>query len=112
MAKRSAAVARARALASVVEERERQIYGENFNADHDDKHDGGELAKAAAAYALEAAQKLETVELAGMPPRPRDHPHFWPWASKWWKPGEPRRDLVRAAALLLAEIERIDRRGE
>lgn len=34
---------------------------------------------------------------------------FWPWQRKWWKPKDPRRDLVRAGALIIAEIERIDR---
>lgn len=36
-------------------------------------------------------------------------PRGWPWGSSWWKPKDPRRDLVRAGALILAEIERIDR---
>jgi hypothetical protein len=36
-------------------------------------------------------------------------PKMWPWARQWWKPTGARRDLVKAAALLLAEIERIDR---
>ena len=34
---------------------------------------------------------------------------LWPWAASWWKPKNRRRDLVRAAALIVAEIERIDR---
>jgi hypothetical protein len=33
----------------------------------------------------------------------------WPWDLKWWKPTTPRRDLVKAAALIVAEIERLDR---
>lgn len=33
----------------------------------------------------------------------------WPWDESWWKPTTPRRDLVKAAALILAEIERLDR---
>lgn len=35
-----------------------------------------------------------------------------PWDEKWWKPKNPRRDLVKAGALILAEIERIDRQSE
>lgn len=38
----------------------------------------------------------------------------WPWtgwATEWFKPKDDRYNLVRAAALLLAEIERLDRRG-
>lgn len=113
MAKRSAADARALALASVVGERERQRHGEHMSAAHDDAHYPGDLAKASAAYALEAARKLGVIEDGVYEPRERGaEPHFWPWESVWWKPKDPRRDLVRAAALLLAEIERIDRRGE
>lgn len=36
----------------------------------------------------------------------------WPWDWAWWKPKNPRRDLVRAAALIIAEIERLDRAAE
>ena len=35
---------------------------------------------------------------------------MWPgWAWSWWKPKNRRHDLIRAAALIVAEIERIDR---
>ncbi len=33
----------------------------------------------------------------------------WPWDEQWWKPSTARRDLIKAGALILAEIERIDR---
>lgn len=36
-------------------------------------------------------------------------PYYCPWDPAWWKPLEPRCDLVKAGALILAEIERIDR---
>ncbi|SUU02078.1 Uncharacterised protein [Acinetobacter baumannii] len=36
-------------------------------------------------------------------------PEYWPWDDCYWKPKSPRQDLVRAAALLIAEIERLDR---
>ena len=35
----------------------------------------------------------------------------WPWDSGWWKPKNRRHDLVRAAALVVAEIERLDRKS-
>lgn len=38
-----------------------------------------------------------------------DVPELWPWPSEWWKPTDVRRDLVKAGALILAEIERLDR---
>lgn len=34
---------------------------------------------------------------------------FWPWEEEAWRPKNPRHDLVKAAALILAEIERLDR---
>ncbi|HCE9784511.1 TPA: hypothetical protein NH348_003290 [Pseudomonas aeruginosa] len=34
---------------------------------------------------------------------------FWPWDEEWWKPKSARENLVRAGALVLAEIERLDR---
>lgn len=33
----------------------------------------------------------------------------WPWDERWWKPEGGRRDLVKAGALIIAEIERLDR---
>jgi hypothetical protein len=36
-------------------------------------------------------------------------PDGWPWAPELWKPANARRDLVKAGALILAEIERLDR---
>jgi hypothetical protein len=36
-------------------------------------------------------------------------PARWPWSQDWWKPTNPRRDLVKAGALIAAEIERLDR---
>ncbi|EBP0408322.1 hypothetical protein JN58_23590 [Salmonella enterica] len=36
-------------------------------------------------------------------------PVNWPLSSVWWKPSSPRGDLVKAGALILAEIERGDR---
>ena len=93
------------ALADVVTERRRQIEVENWVPAHDDKHKHGELSAAAVCYAMHASNELN-------PDDPFDlanPPAWWPWATSWWKPKDVRRDLVRAAALLLAEIERFDR---
>lgn len=38
-----------------------------------------------------------------------DPPRNWPWHRVWWKPSTRRRNLVKAGALILAEIERLDR---
>jgi len=84
----------------ILKERRRQIEQEGWTPAHDDDHDSGQLADAAACYALNASGYGE-----------KRFEHFWPFASRWWKPKEPRRDLVRAAALIIAEIERLDRKG-
>lgn len=87
-----------RALQDVADERQRQRDAEGWTLDHDDGHKGGELARAGACYALHAGTNL-----GGQTPL------FWPWAKEWFKPKTARRDLVRAAALIVAEIERGDR---
>lgn len=84
----------------VLAERRRQIEAEGWTPEHDDEHDSGELADAAACYAAYA----ESHRMLSRPPL------LWPWPSAWWKPSpDMRRNLVKAAALLLAEIERLDR---
>ena len=89
-----------RAARDVLTERARQQSEEGWTQAHDDQHLGGEMAKAAACYAMYFDFRLGVC------------PPDWPWAQSWWKQKNPRRDLVRAAALILAEIERIDRKGE
>lgn len=89
-----------RAAIDVLEERERQITAEGWTPEHDDEHENGELAAAAATYATSAADCIVHVQ---------PYQNTWPWQNSWWKPTTPRRDLVKAAALILAEIERLDR---
>jgi hypothetical protein len=94
----------------VVAERQRQISVEGKTTDHDDANNAGDLAAAASAYALNAACQLNPYSQQPL----AEFPLMWPsdWAAKWWKPKKPREDLVRAGALVLAEIERIDRGTE
>lgn len=94
-----------RAAIDVARERDRQITKEGWSAEHDDAHSCGEMAAAAACYALHAAGERQDVTEAG----DTFIPTYWPWSPEWWKPKDKRRDLVRAAALLIAEIERLDR---
>lgn len=95
-----------KAAADVIAERKRQIEIEGWSLGHDDQHDPGELASAAACYAVEGACKLHPYDGIGSEGKP--YP-WWPWDPGWWKPKDPRSDLVRAGALIIAEIERIDR---
>ena len=93
-----------RAASDVLAERQRQVEVEGWSAAHDDGHSSGELALAAAAYAQFAA-KTDRQRAAGS----LNRANWWPWSPDWWKPSDRRRDLVKAGALILAEIERLDR---
>lgn len=87
------------AILDVIAERQRQQSVEGWMPEHDDEHCNGELAMAAVCYINET----ETVNRNG------GKPWGWPWDASWWKPNARRRNLVKAGALILAEIERIDR---
>lgn len=84
------------AAVDVLTERRRQVASEGWTAAHDDKYDTGSLSTAAACYAMQSDFNL------GAPPE-------WPWSLAWWKPSDERSNLVKAGALILAEIERLDR---
>ena len=101
--------AEADAWRDVLAERQRQISEEGWDDIHDDMNDRGELAQAAACYALSGTPADEAVFIHGRWKDPRGL--FWPhsWDKEWWKPTDRRRDLVKAGALILAEIERLDR---
>lgn len=95
------------ATLDVIAERDRQIKSEGYDLEHDDAHQNDEIAAYATFYT--------------MPPAARD----WPaeetgYGMTWgqaiipadWEPPKPcdrRHELVKAAALLIAEIERLDR---
>lgn len=97
------------AVLDVLLERTRQIEAEGWTAKHDDtNNDEGDLAAAACAYALYAADELHP-QSQGDGNFSRNVPPVWPFDLAWWKPNDPRRALVKAGALILAEIERIDR---
>ncbi|ESR68904.1 hypothetical protein T266_23125 [Pseudomonas aeruginosa VRFPA05] len=76
-------------------ERRRQITAEGWTPEHDDLYCAAELPRAAAAYILNGAND--------------EAPAIWPFSAKWWKPRDARSNYVRASALILAEIERLDR---
>jgi hypothetical protein len=92
----------------VIAERRRQVEVEGWTPEHDNAHDQGAMALAAAAYAIQAA-KFGDYEQIGFHYESAPAQPPWPWEDRWWKPKDPRRDLVRAGALILAEIERLDR---
>ena len=96
------------AIGSIAAERARQQSVEKFWPDADDQWRLGDLACAAAAYAVASvAHRVDTgigngemMITAGM---------LWPFELAGFKPTTARRDLVKAGALIVAEIERLDR---
>lgn len=91
-----------RGALDVLRERLHQVAAEGWTPEHDDAHHNGELLEAALCYARVSSWTDE---------RQRRYliPRGWPWAYSWWKPTTPRRDLVKAIALLIAELDRLDR---
>lgn len=85
------------AILDVIAERQRQQSVEGWTPEHDNAYQNSELADAAACYATHAHNQGFST------------PAHWPWSPDWWKQSGARRDLVKAGALILAEIERIDR---
>jgi hypothetical protein len=85
-----------KAATDVLAERLRQVEEEGWTPEHDDQHNVRELSAAAECYAG-AASKHDGC------------PAIWPWDEAWWKPKDYRHNLVKAGALILAEIERLDR---
>jgi hypothetical protein len=80
-------------------ERLRQISEEGFHPLDDDEMGEGELARAACAYIRCSSAPAEAADL-------------WPWPAQQLKPKSRRRNLIVAAALLLAELERLERSRE
>lgn len=107
------------AARDVLAERQRQMSVEGWTPKHDDEHRNGEMAQAAGCYAMFAAASDTSRSATDLPGslatlgKPirgwAAWRQLWPWDRKWWKPTSRRRDLVKAGALILAEIERLDR---
>lgn len=106
------------ALADIALERQRQIDAEGFVPEHDDRYQDESLAVAAACYVLAPIHQMPSIiqhRQEGEVETRYEVPRHWPWNPRWWKPGPVilkgwrRRHLVKAAALLVAEIERLDR---
>lgn len=93
-------------IEEIAAERRRQIEVEGWTPEHDDAHASGDLAKAAAVYAALGSAPVGAMLGASIMEALRK---LWPWSLSWLKPKDERRNLVIAGALILAEIERLDR---
>ncbi len=94
------------AIDLIRQERERQVSEEGWISEHDDEHGGGALAMAAACYAMPGTERWRQLhETQGVTP------NGWPWRDDWWKPtpNDRIRELVKAGALIVAEIDRLQR---
>ena len=88
----------------IAAERFRQVTAEGYNAEHDDGHKNAELTSAAAAYCMAACNQIVYPDES----LPSSEPPMWPFAQAYWKPHrDPVRNLVKAGALLAAEIDRV-----
>jgi hypothetical protein len=96
----------------VMHERRRQITVKGMTAQHDDAHATGEMTRGALNYLAAASATMLLGGKAFDAKPPLDGLGAivaWPWSRDWWKPGLVRRMLVKAAALIIAEIQRLDR---
>lgn len=85
------------AIADIIAERQRQQSVKGFSAEQDDTYVGFQLSAAAICYI-----------------EPMEAENYWPadWYDDSFKPTDTRRNLIKAAALIIAEIERIDRKPD
>lgn len=79
-----------KAIHDVIAERQRQQTVKGFSTEQDDTYVGFQLSAAAICYI-----------------EPMEAENYWP--ADCFKPTDTRRNLIKAAALIIAEIERLDR---
>jgi hypothetical protein len=91
----------------IARERSRQVTTERWSAPHDDRHRRSQLSRAAACYLIAARRKSKITAASAKA-------FGWPWGARFWKPADdPIRNLVKAGALIAAEIDRLQRaRGQ
>lgn len=79
-----------KAMIDVLSERYRQVHVEGYDENHDAQFCDGMLTDAAVCYIWNDSAN-------------------WPWEIESYKPKNRRSNLIRAAALIIAEIDRMDR---
>lgn len=99
----------------IAAERQRQMDAEGWTPEHDDRHDDGALARAACVYATDPDTRAELMltpdgeENVNVPGSGYE-PRHWPWEGGWKPTPDDRvRELVKAGALIAAEIDRLER---
>ena len=99
------------AVMDAIAERNRQQTVEGWTPAHDDQYHQNELVIAAIGYAAatEFRRRDQTSVMSRIHGGVFTGWFRWPFNWSWWKPKDHRRDLIKAIALLLAEVERFDR---
>lgn len=82
--------------ALITQERARQVSEERWSFQHEDEHLAGELRRAAMCYLSNGYQVSPA-------------PDGWPWERSSWKPTNYKQNLIKAGALIAAEIDRVTR---
>ena len=94
----------------IMAERSRQITTEGWTPEHDAEHAPGELTAAALCY-LSAALCIINPSDPRAAPATHEPPvaPYWPWEPSAYKVSlsDPLRSLVKAGALIAAEIDRL-----
>ncbi len=94
----------------IAKERTRQVEEEGWDDAHDDDRETGSLAVAGACYALDVVAKNENVHFSWQVRYAELAGELFPFDREWWKPTlDPIRELVKAGALIAAEIDRLHR---
>jgi hypothetical protein len=89
-------------LRAIIAERMEQVQKHGFTLARDQNYQPSALVFAGIAYAGRAAEQMRNNDLW------HDAPPSWPWDAAHWRPGDARANLVKAAALIWAEIDRLD----
>lgn len=97
------------AALDVLAERQRQINAEGWTPEHDDEHASDEIAAFAALYAMPEACRDWDARSTGY-----GNTLAEAITPEGWQPklGDRRRELIKAGALIIAEIERLDRAAQ
>lgn len=92
------------ALRDIISERIRQVDRHGRTLERDlETNAPWDLPLAGASYLNAAIDQLTAEKNVRMA-----DPSTWPWDPSHWKPEDPRANLVKAAALIWAAIDRID----
>lgn len=99
--------------ALIMAERLRQVVSEGWTPEHDRQHDGEALVAAAVCYLTAPSESplVRNAVLVSHGPTAGEPwaPSQWPWHARFWKPtpDDRIRELVKAGALIAAEIDRL-----